>query len=152
MFLVFSLVALNAAGRRRELAVMRATGASGRLLFFLFVGEGAVIGLVGWLLALPVSGVLVKYLLSGVSRTVSMLFVRVQVDQLLLSPWEILLSFGVTLSVSVLAALQPAREAMRVPPREALDVAATANMQRRKRIGDPDANIVGAVDDKGRTV
>jgi putative ABC transport system permease protein len=33
MFLVYSLVALNAAARRRELAVMRATGASGRTLF-----------------------------------------------------------------------------------------------------------------------
>jgi ABC-type antimicrobial peptide transport system permease subunit len=74
MFLVYSLVALNAAARRRELAVMRATGASARMLFCLFVGEGAFIGLVGWLLALPISSVLVKYLLAGVSRTVSMLF------------------------------------------------------------------------------
>ena len=39
---------------------MRATGASGRLLFFLFVGEGAFIGLCGWLLALPISSLLVK--------------------------------------------------------------------------------------------
>lgn len=122
MFLVYSLVALNAAARRRELAVMRATGASARTLFGLFLGEGAFIGLVGWLLALPLSSVLVRYLLAGVSRTVSMLFVRVQVDGLALSPWEILLSFGVTMTVAVLAALQPAREAMGVPPREALDI------------------------------
>ena len=131
MFLVYSLVALNAAARRRELAVMRATGASGRLLFFLFVGEGAFIGLCGWLLALPISSLLVKTLLAGVSRTVSVLFVRVQVDGLTLDPWEILLSFGVTLAVAVLAALQPAREAMRVPPREALDIAPTANIRPR---------------------
>lgn len=129
MFLVFSLVALNAAARRRELAVMRATGASERLLFFLFVGEGAVIGLVGWLLALPLSGLLVKHLLAGVSQTVSMLFVRVQVDQLFLSPWEILLSFGVTLAVAILAALQPAREAMGVPPQEALDIDPSVTLQ-----------------------
>ncbi len=129
MFLVYSLIALNAAARRRELAVMRATGASRRMLFCLFVGEGAFIGLCGWLLALPVSSVLVKYLLAGVSRIVSMLFVRVQVDQLTLSPWEILLSFTVTLVVAVLAALQPAREAMQVPPRETLDIAPTAAIQ-----------------------
>jgi putative ABC transport system permease protein len=86
MFLVYSLVALNAAARRRELAVMRATGASGRTAFFLFVGEGAFIGLCGWLLALPISSLLVKYLLAGVSRTVSVLFVRVQVDGLTLRP------------------------------------------------------------------
>jgi len=126
MFLVYSLVALNAAARRRELAVLRSTGASARMLFYLFVGEGAFIGLCGWLLALPISGFLVKYLLAGVSRTISMLFVRVQVDQLTLNPWEVLLSFAVTLTVAILAALQPAREAMRVPPREALDIEPTA--------------------------
>jgi putative ABC transport system permease protein len=126
MFLVYSLVALNAAVRRRELAVLRATGASARLLFYLFVGEGAFMGVCGWLLALPISGFLVRYLLAGVSRTVSMLFVRVQVDQLTLNPWEVLLSFAVTLAVAILAALQPAREAMRVPPREALDIEPSA--------------------------
>lgn len=131
MFLVYSLVALNAAARRRELAVMRATGASGRLLFFLFVGEGAFIGLCGWMLALPISSLLVKTLLAGVSRTVSVLFVRVQVDGLTLDPWEILLSFGVTLTVAMLAALQPAHEAMRVPPREALDVAPSGTIRPR---------------------
>jgi putative ABC transport system permease protein len=131
MFLVYSLVALNAAARRRELAVMRATGASRRLLFCLFLGEGAFIGLWGWLLALPISGLLVRHLLAAVSRTVSMLFVRVRVDGLTLDPWEILLSLGVTLTVAVLAALQPAREAMAVPPREALDIAPTVTLRRR---------------------
>ena len=134
MFLVYSLVALNAAARRRELAVMRATGASGRMLFYLFVAEGTFIGLCGWLLAMPVSSFMVQYLLAGVSRTVSILFVRVPVDRLSLSTWELLLSLGVTLAVAVLAALQPAREAMRVPPREALDVDPTATI-RPRRVG-----------------
>jgi len=123
MFLVYSLVALNAAARRRELAIMRATGASRRLLFFLFVSEGGFIGLCGWLLAWPISAILVKYLLAGVSQTISMLFVRVQVDSLALSPWEITVSVASTVTVAVLAALPPAREAMRVPPREAMETA-----------------------------
>lgn len=126
MFLVYSLISLNAAVRRRELAVLRSTGASGRMLFGLFVGEGALLGLCGWLLALPISSFLVKFLLAAVSRTVSMLFVRVQVDQLMLSPWEVLLSLVVTVAVAMLAALHPAREAMRVPPREAMDIEPTA--------------------------
>ena len=131
MFLVYSLVALSAAARRRELAAIRSSGSTKGLIFGLFVGEGALIGLVGWLLSLPISGLLVPYLLSGVSRTVSMLFVRVHVDGLALNEWEILLSFGVTLAASILAALQPAREAMGVPPREALEVSPTAILQPR---------------------
>ncbi len=130
MFLVYSLVALNAAERRRELAVLRATGASRRMLFSLFIGEGALLGLCGWVLALPISAFLVRYLMDIVSGTVSTLFVRVEVDELLLSPWEILLSLCVTLTVAVLAALQPAREAMRVPPREAMDIVSTEALRK----------------------
>jgi putative ABC transport system permease protein len=122
MFLVYSLVALNAASRRRELAVLRATGASPHLLFLIFLAEGALFGVVGWLVALPVSTLLVKYLLKAVSQTISILFVKVQVDTLSLSPWEILLSFGITVFTSSVSALQPAWEAMKVPPNEALEI------------------------------
>ena len=129
MFLVYSLVALNATARRRELAIMRAGGASKRLLFGLFMGEGLFIGLCGWLLALPIGGLLVRHLLTGVSQTVSMLFVRVHVDSLSLNPWEIALSFGVTIGVAVVASLQPAREAMQVAPREAMDLVTTTGIR-----------------------
>jgi putative ABC transport system permease protein len=120
MFLVYSLVALNAASRRHELAVLRSTGASARLLFAIFLAEGAVFGLIGWLLAIPIGSFFIKYSLQGVSQTISTLFVRVQVEQLTLNVWEISLSFIVTLLISILAAFQPAREAMRVTPKEAL--------------------------------
>ena len=122
MFLVYSLVALNAASRRHELAVLRSTGASPYLLFLIFLAEGALFGLAGWLVAIPISSILVKYLLHGVSQTISTLFVRVQVDTLSLGIWEIALSFAVTVFISVLAALQPAREAMQVSPKEALEI------------------------------
>jgi putative ABC transport system permease protein len=122
MFLVYSLVALNAASRRHELAVLRSVGASPYLLFIIFLAEGALFGLAGWMAALPISSFLVKYLLHGVSQTISILFVRVQVDRLSLSIWEITLSFVLTVFISVLAALQPAREAMLVSPKEALEI------------------------------
>jgi len=134
MFLVYSLVALNAASRRHELAVLRSTGASAYLLFLVFLAEGTVFGLAGWVLAMPISSILVKYLLHGVSQTISTLFVRVQVDTLSLSFWEIALSFGVTVFISVLAALQPAREAMQVSPKEALEIS-QHGMQLKKSPG-----------------
>ncbi len=123
MFLVYSLVALNAATRRHELAVLRAIGASPRMLFFLFISEGFFLGGVGCLVALPLSGLLVEYLLEGISHTVSTLFVRVHAEGLKLDPWEIGVSFGVTVFISLLAALQPAWEAKKVVPREALATA-----------------------------
>ena len=123
MFLVYSLVALNAASRRRELAILRSLGASARMLFWLFIAEGAFFGLLGWLLALPLGSVLTRFLLEGVSQTVTNLFVRVDVAEITLSPGEILFSWAVTLGVAVLAAVQPAREVMGVAPKEVMAAA-----------------------------
>jgi len=122
MFLVYSLVALNAASRRHELAILRSTGASAYHIFFIFLAEGAFLGITGWLAAIPLGNFLIKYLLHGVSQTISTLFVRVRVDELSLSVFEISFSFVVTVGISILAAYQPAREAMRVPPKEALEI------------------------------
>jgi len=120
MFLVYSMVALHASSRRHELAVLRSLGASSRLLFFLFLAEGAFFGVVGWITAIPLGSFMVKQLLGRVSATITHLFVRVQVDRLTLEPLEIALSFFITVAISMLAAFRPAREAMNVPPREAL--------------------------------
>jgi putative ABC transport system permease protein len=131
MFLVYSLVALNVASRRRELAILRSLGASPQTLFLLFLSEGALFGVCGWLLAIPLSSLLVKYLLNVVSQTISTLFVRIQVEGLVLSPLEIAASLALTLFTAAGAAFQPAREAMGVPPKEAMEISATGLRRRR---------------------
>jgi len=120
MFLVYSVVALNAASRRFQVAVLRSIGASRRLVFCLFLLEGGCLGLLGWVLAMPAGLVLTRWLLNDVSQTVSTLFIQVAVQGAGIDPWEIGLSFAVTLAVAVLASVQPAREAMQVPPWEAM--------------------------------
>jgi len=90
-----------------------------------------MLGIAGWVLAIPISSFLVKYLLGGVSQTISTLFVRVQVDKLSLSWWEFALSFAITVLIAIVAALQPAREAMQVSPKEALEIS-QHGMQIRK--------------------
>lgn len=120
MFLVYSLVALHAASRRHELAILRSVGASSRLLFLLFIAEGAFLGIFGWVIAIPLSSLLVRQFLQRISYTITTLFVRVHVERLELDAWELLLSFLITVLISVLASYQPAREAMQVAPREAL--------------------------------
>ncbi len=120
MFLVYSLVSLNAATRRRELAVLRSLGASARITLMLVLCEGLLLGVLGWVLAIPIASVLVGAMVRGVSSTVNNLFVRVHVEGLNLDGWEILLSFLVTAAISLLASYRPARDAMRIVPREAL--------------------------------
>ncbi len=106
-------------------------GASRQMVFVLFLLEGAFFGILGWALAFPVSAVMVGLMVEGISRTISILFVRVTIDQLNLDAWEVVLSFGVTLAVSVLAAAEPAYEAMQVSPREALSSTRSRTSVRR---------------------
>lgn len=120
MFLVYSLVSLNAASRRRELAILRSLGASPRMMFAMVICEGLILGLLGWFMAIPIGSFLVTYLVQGVSSTVTNLFVRVRVESLILNPWEILLSFSVTVFVACVAAARPALLVTRIAPREAM--------------------------------
>lgn len=120
MFLVYSLTAFNSVSRRREVAVLRSLGASSPLVFFLFLLDGVLLGIVGWAVGIPVSALFAKDLLRAVSGTVTLLFARVDVEALSLSPWDVAASIGLTAGVAALAALQPAWSLMDVPPTEAI--------------------------------
>ncbi len=120
MFLVYGMVALNGATRRFDTAVLRSMGASQKTIFVLFLAEGGVLGLLGWLVAVPLTVVLTGRLTELVSGTIDSLFVRLTVHNAAMDPLELIGSLAVTVGVALLAAVQPAREAMRVPPKEAL--------------------------------
>lgn len=125
MFLVYSLVSLNVAARRRELSILSSLGVSANKIFAATLSEGVILGVCGWVLALPIGAFLVKSMVQGISGTINHLFVRVRVETLRFDPWEILLSFGVTLLVSLVAAFRPALEATRISPREAMTMQET---------------------------
>lgn len=126
MFLIYGLISLDAASRRKELAVLRSLGGSRPLILSLFLFQGAFTGLAGWLCGLPLAALFTGGLLQGVSATINNLFVRVAVDQARIDPAEAALSLALTLGVSLLGALGPALPATRVPPREALAAGARA--------------------------
>jgi len=49
------VLSLSVRERTREIGVMRAIGASSRSIAWLFIGEGLILGLLSWLIALPFS-------------------------------------------------------------------------------------------------
>jgi putative ABC transport system permease protein len=108
-------MSINVLERRREIGVMRATGATSLVVATIFVVEGVLLGVLSWLLAVPVS--------SPGAR----LFSRVIGDSLMHLPLEFVYSthammlWLVLVSVlSALASLWPALQATRVSVREAL--------------------------------
>ncbi len=142
MFLVFSVVSINAARRRHETAVLLSLGSEPRQVFVLFLAEGLFFGLAGWLIGFPLSLFLADRFLKIVSATITTLFARVNVENISLTMEELVASLVMTLGASVLAAFLPARETARTPPREAL---CSEVIERRRRLRAPRLALGGLV-------
>jgi putative ABC transport system permease protein len=123
MFLVYSVVALNAASRSGEVAMLRALGVSRSRVFLLFLTEGLMLGLWGWLFSLPLTLLAYPFLQEGVGGTLSTLFWGSRAGAAFAFRFQdFFLTLGLTLLVSALAALQPALQAMGLSPKGVLAV------------------------------
>jgi putative ABC transport system permease protein len=107
-------LSINVLERRREIGVMRAIGASTPTIARLFIGEGLLLGLLAWLIAIPLS------------IPVGQVFVAV-IGQVLNFPinyqfsWNGALQWLIIIVVlSILGSLLPAIRATRVSVRESL--------------------------------
>ena len=108
-------LSMNVMDRTREIAVMRAIGASDREVMRLVVGEGLLVGLISWvmgsLLAFPISAVLWNAISKSLFDSVSNFTFNITGFVL----WMV-----VELVLTIVASLVPARSAARLTIREAL--------------------------------
>lgn len=111
-FLIVNTFGILVAQRSRELALMRALGASRRQVFTGVLVEALVVGLVGSLLGIG-AGVL---LARGISALLSALGAEIDTGGLVLAPRTVVVSLVVGLGVTALAAWLPARRASIVSP------------------------------------
>jgi putative ABC transport system permease protein len=110
-----STMSINVVERAREIGVMRATGATSPAVAGLFVGEGVFVGVLSWLLAVPLSFPGAFFLGNAIG------------DSLITVPLEfsystegVALWLLIVVALSALASLWPALRATRVSVREAL--------------------------------
>ncbi len=112
---LWGTMSLNVAERTREIGVLRAVGASNRMVRRVFLVEGWVMGLMAWLvgvvLAVPIS--------VAMSRRIGISFIDRPLE-FAFSLSGILIWLAVVLAVSTLATLAPALAAARVTVRETL--------------------------------
>jgi putative ABC transport system permease protein len=112
---LMTTMSLNVLERRREMGVMRALGATPRIVWLMIVAEGVVIGLLSWaiaaLLAWPISKAIGDFL-------VKMLF-RSGLD-FTFEPTGLVIWMVVSIALSAVASFLPAWRASRVTVREAL--------------------------------
>jgi putative ABC transport system permease protein len=121
-FVIWNTFGILVAGRTRELALLRALGASRRQVFVSVVTEAAMLGLVASGLGVGL-GLLIARGLVALISTFGLDLPGAGVN---LPIQGTLLAVGAGLAVTVVAGLAPARRATRVPPVAAMRQAAPA--------------------------
>jgi len=116
LFLVYNTVAVSVISRRSEVGVLRSLGARRSLILGFFLGEAAVMAVLGAVLGTPAGWLLAQGTVRLTSTTVNTLYVTssATVPQLGFEDW--LLSGLIAVPLSLIAAAIPAAEAARVTP------------------------------------
>lgn len=110
------VLSLSVLERRREIGVMRAIGASSSRVAGLFIGEGLILGLLSWLLAIPLSIPAAYYMTTqGLALALDQELIYRFTPSGLLS-WLVIVSV-----LAVGASWFPARSAAQVSVRESLE-------------------------------
>ncbi|HEY4425402.1 MAG TPA: FtsX-like permease family protein [Pyrinomonadaceae bacterium] len=112
---LMTTMSLNVLERRREMGVMRALGATPRIVWLMIVAEGVVIGVLSWAIA--------ALLAWPVSKAIGDSFVRMLFHSGLdftFEPLGLVIWMLVSIGLSAVASFLPAWKASRVTVREAL--------------------------------
>ena len=119
-FLIYNTISISVVRRRHEIGVVRALGGSRSAILSAFLGEAAFLGLAGALLALPLSRLMAAGAVKLMALTVESLYVSSRPGSIDLTPHSIALAILIGVGVAVASAFSPAREAMLVPPVDAM--------------------------------
>lgn len=115
-FIISSTLAFTVTERRRELALLRLSGASRRQVRLLLVGEAGVVGLLGAVIGVPLGLVL-----AGVHRwSLTRLGLRGEALSARVDTVAVLVGLGTGVGLALVAALVCSRRAVRARPLEAL--------------------------------
>jgi putative ABC transport system permease protein len=119
-FLIYNTISVSVVRRRPEIGIVRAMGASRTQILFAFLGEAACLGFAGAVVGLPMGRFLAGAAVKLMAATVESLYVSSRPGPISLSCWSLGLALLVGTGVAVVSAFSPAREAMQVPPTDAM--------------------------------
>jgi putative ABC transport system permease protein len=121
MFIIYNSFAIAVTQRRAEIGILRALGATRGQIRGLFLGESAVLGLIGAAVGVLV-GIALSHVLTGVTGNLmeTMYGVANHAEETVLDPRLLVLAMIIGTATSMLAAWVPARNAAKVQPVQAL--------------------------------
>lgn len=115
-FIIYNTFSMIVAQRLRELALLRAVGASRRQVGGSVVAEALVIGVIGSVIGLA-AGIGLAF---GLSALLNAFDLGLPTGSMAVLPRTVLVALLVGLAVTVISAYAPARRAARIPPVEAM--------------------------------
>jgi putative ABC transport system permease protein len=121
VFIIYNSFAIAVAQRRSDIGIVRALGATRRQIRWLFLGESAVIGLLGSIAGMGV-GILIGHAISAsVSALVAGVYgVAQRAEEISPNPLEWAVALAIGVAASLAGAAIPAHAAARVDPVHAL--------------------------------
>jgi len=119
-FLIYNTISVSVVRRRAEIGILRALGASRAALLGLFLAEALVLGLAGAALGVGLGRLLAGGAVGMIAGTVNALYTTSRPAPVELTFAEVWIGMGAGAVVALLSALAPAREAIEVPPTEAM--------------------------------
>ncbi|MEO8439679.1 MAG: FtsX-like permease family protein [Spartobacteria bacterium] len=120
MFLIYNTIEASVVRRRHEIGILRSLGVTRGEVRALFLGEAAVLGLLGIALGLGGGYLLARALVGTVADTISSLYVLLSVREVVVAPWIWASAFFLGLFSVLAAAWLPARAAAAMNPVETL--------------------------------
>ena len=116
MFLIYNTMTFSVVQRRPMIGRLRGVGVTAREVFWLIIGEAAVIGLAGAVLGLIAGVALGQVLVDLITRSINDLYFTVRIRDLEVQWVGLAKGLFVGLGTTLLAALAPAREATKAAP------------------------------------
>lgn len=122
MFLVYNSLAVSVAERRHDIGIMRSLGATRPQVRWLFLGEAALLGLIGTLLGIPLGLGVAELSLRPMQRALQDIFLPMRAEHIDLTNLgtTFATAFIAGLATSLLAALIPSAGAASEEPADAV--------------------------------
>ncbi|MBS1819467.1 MAG: ABC transporter permease [Acidobacteria bacterium] len=121
MFIIYNAFAVAVRQRRKEIGVLRALGATRGQIQRMFLGESALLGVVGSGIGVLFGTLIAQAVAQWLGAFIADMFrVADQVEEVATNPWTLGAAFAIGVATSLLAAFVPAREAARVDPVHAM--------------------------------
>ncbi|QDU18604.1 FtsX-like permease family protein [Urbifossiella limnaea] len=119
LFLVYNAMAVTVAERRTDIGILRAVGATRLQVVLLFSAAGAILGVAGAALGIPLGALMADFALTRVAGEMSAMFLNPDVDATRVTPATVALAMLAGVGTAVFAALVPAVQAAADDPADA---------------------------------